>query len=404
MARRRRRSLPDRLARQYRPQARLEAELQYGPQRRELGAALGEAQSARDQSVAAAHGTSRGLRATIRAQRGSVKDLYADTGSKLRANADAVLPAIVGVSGPASAIAQAAAGEHQAALDANTVARGNTLQNYADQLVRARAGEAFAVRQAQQVYGQDAGKILGQLAGVAEDQGKYTATELGRLVDTALGRQVTLRGQTLAHRDRRQSELETHRHNVAAEDNQRTTARQRQSDAGFLSPTQQAKAQDAVHQALNEVHDFKRRGLRRHEVAQTLRSGVDDQTLKPEPLYDPATGKAKVDPKTGQRLYRDPLSGKTTTSSQPVKVPGVQAVESEATLQAALDIAYDGFLSKRTQTMLRKAGIRVRRLGVPTYGSHRGQHLRGRQRQQQQVEAHGGAPSTGAAGFPVGAH
>lgn len=339
---------------------------------------MDEAAANRDQSIRAAHGTSSGLRSTIRAQRPVLQGLFDTTGQRLVNNS-----AVVDAGPSSSLIAQAAAGEHQAAIDANLLAGRQAQQGLSDQLVNARSGEAFAVRQARQQYQSDAQKVLDQLLGVAADKGTYTATELGRLVDAARARGVTIRGQNLSHQDRVASRRSQER--IAGR-----KARQQAQKDRFLPLADQNKAHDQVHHALDFAKDFVGHATRQ-EAARALRQGVKDQTIKFDPVMDPATGKQKIDPKSGLKVYRDD-SGKLTTKPQAL-VPGVPQFE-DIYVRAALDVAYDGHLSRSTQGLLHRSGIKVRQLGLPTY-----QQWRQRNRQP---PAAGGAPGQGAAGFPYG--
>lgn len=351
MARRRHRSLADR----YRPQAQQEAALRANPQKRALQQALDEALGARDSTVTAARGTARGLRQSIRAARPSIREIFDTAGQQLAAGTGAVAPNMSSPQG--SAIGQAAATEHQAALDRNTAARASTLTDLDQQRVRATEGEAFAVRQAGTQYQSDASKVLKQLLGVSADQGDYAATELSRLVEAARGRGVTLRGQDLSHQDRVASRKSQER--TAAAKNKQTTQGKK-----WLPLGDQNDAQDTIHQALDFAKDFVPHASRK-EAATALRQGVKDQKVKNLPINDPATGKQRIDQKSGLKLYRDPDTGKSTTQPEQ-SIPGVPSFD-DAYVQAALDVAYDGHLSRATQNMLHRRGIKVRQLGLPTY-------------------------------------
>jgi hypothetical protein len=97
---------------------------------------------------------------------------------------------------------------------------------------------------------------------------------------------------------------------------------------------------DDISKALTYARDFKTDQRSRAEAAKLLVQGRTSQTVK------------TTDPKTN-------VAGS-------VKIPGVPATD-QLTASVALDLAYDGHVSKKNQRELRRRGFKVKGLGYPTY-------------------------------------
>lgn len=327
--------------------ARQEARLRYNPERRGLIGALGEAKATRRSEKRAARSTGRGLRATIRASRKPTEENYDRLDSAL-AKSDGTFDGGVmhadlqGLGGAAGSIVAAALAESASARQRASEARSNRMQDLDDQIIRAREGQVGAVRQANQAYRQNTAKILQQLAALDADEGLYSATALGRMRNERSGRRTNVRTQREA-RDARFME----KYGVTYEQFKSMTPKERRNaerahnpdkskdgkgkkPREWAPPATQGKAADTISLALAQAKRLKREKLDRAGAAQVLTEG------------------------------REKIKGeKDGTEFEIPEVPKFAGLWASI----ALDLAYDGHISARNARLLRKRGIRVRKLG-----------------------------------------
>lgn len=334
----------DKMVRRYRPQAEAQAFLQYNPERRGLVELLAEAKANLEADMKAAHSTRRGLTAALQAVRPQVERAYDDAGQRMQnafgqyggnggaAPAQGSIAEQLARVGPeAGAIVAAALGEQKAALGRTSEAGAASLADLDEQRVRARSGEAGAVRQARQQYRSDSGKVLEQLVGLDREQGVYTANALDQLVDKARGRAVTRRGQTLSHKDRAASRGQSERNSLRSAGIDPNTGKPipggkldpKAKAKKFQSQSQHGSAADSIGEAL--------------DAAKRLRgAGLSDRQKLAAVFKDKAASKEFGVPYLGGH----PLF-----------------------MQAALDLALDGTISFDAVGKLRRRGFRVRDLG-----------------------------------------
>jgi len=116
---------------------------------------------------------------------------------------------------------------------------------------------------------------------------------------------------------------------------------------------QQGTAQDEVGSALRDAKRLKAAGYDRHKAATSLLSGA-----KGEPVLDPKTGKPVLvtDPKT-----------KVTTK----KMTGSLDSHDALWTSVALDVLYDGHISRYNAKRLHARGLKVEDLGYPSYTDYK---------------------------------
>lgn len=273
-------------------------------------------------------------------------------------------------------------------LGAVQTAQAGNANEYANKLANVVVpGQQLAAR------AQSAGKIQSlreQLAGVLKEKGTYRqqlqsdmVADEGKnvLAQQALGLDIT-KVKTQAQQTAAQ-QTETQRHNKAGEaassqevntygyskaDWAAKTPAERQkimkdlkgsdgrgkanNGAGWVTPAKQSEAQSAIERAITYAKSLKG-DYGRAEAARALTT-----TQKGQPIYD--TVKDKKTGKTKQVRRLNPDGTQVVGSSW----TGIDS----ALASAALDIAYDGHLSKYTTDKLHAAGIKVAALGLPTRG------------------------------------
>lgn len=327
--------------------------VRYGPEISALTALLRDAQSSRDTRLRQATASRQaGVRAAYDA-RPQVEHAYEAAGQT-------VSPAFVNGGGIEASALTARLGESAA------LARSQL----EDRRVAAVQGEGSARQQILRDFAQDKGKITSRALDLAREQGAYGASTLQQLI----GDDASARAKARQDEADRQSRLTTAligQGLLPGDDGSLTplpggkadpTAPQNQpkSTKKWATPTQQAAASDTLQAALNEAKTLKASGAGRHEVAQLLLEGADDVAGKP--VYRTVIKNGR---EVQERVLNPDGTQKTTGG-----VPGVKPVKSQLLLSAALDIAYDGHLSRRNQKLLHDRGIKIGPLGVRTYGEY----------------------------------
>jgi hypothetical protein len=314
---------------------RAETDLRFGPQEDNLSLALQDAAATRDTTIRSARGVSAAqvaaaraatpaLARALRGPRSTVNRTESDLAAALQA-----LPGGGGALGGASA--RDAEGTKRRLAE---ILAGASAENIA----RARdaiAGRAFAVGNARTQYGAAADRIGAQRGSLARQEGEFGVTQYDDLTDSARDRAI-----------KRGTQRETGRHNRVSEgvaQQNADTARQKaeaKKKPKVTSPAKVDSVSQSVTAAVQDAGRLQKAGRSRSEAAALLATGRTSQTLKND-----ADG--------------NPLPN-------PVKIPGVGKVKSRAVAKAALDMAYNGYLSADTIKALKKLGITPAQLGLRT--------------------------------------
>lgn len=147
---------------------------------------------------------------------------------------------------------------------------------------------------------------------------------------------------------------------------------------GWASRGAQSAASDEVQRLIKEAQENKTAGETRASVADLLLSGAPKSS---RPVYEtvstgrvgsngkPITKQQRAVWKKGDK-YSDGTSVPSNLIGTPKTVddPGFDAAKSQLMASIALDMAYDGHLSRRNEQLLHQRGIQLAPLGLVTYG------------------------------------
>lgn len=336
--------------RRYRQQAADLSLVRFGPEISALTALLRDAQSTRDTRLRqAVNARDAGVSAALSAIP-AVHQAYAGAAGQ-------VTPAFVNGGGIEASALQARMGESEALATSQ-------LQ---DRRVAAVQGAGAARGQILREYAQDTGKIYDRARDLKRESGAFKSSTIMDLLGADAKAAADVARQT---RDLTQSERNSIRSSGQDPDKPLPGGGYAPIPGGRLdpkakntkkwaTPTQQAAASDTLGVAFTEAKSLiaDSPGITRQKAATLLLQGADDIPDKEIPVYDPVTGKKRIDPKTGLAV----------TKTVP-GVKGVKQIKSQLLVSAALDLAFDGHLSRRTQDLLHKRGIKINPLGVRTYG------------------------------------
>jgi hypothetical protein len=319
--------------RQRRVQA--DTDLRFGPQEDNLAMALQDAASTRDTTIRAARGTAGAqIRAAHEATPALVKALQ-DPTSTVAGTETNLAQILQGLPGDGGALAGASARDAEgtkrrlaellAGVSAENIARARD----------AKAGQAFAVSNARTQFGAARDRIRQQQGSLGRQEGEFAQSESDTLANQAQDRKI-----------KQDTVSETHRHNAAtegvAQQNADTAAAKEKAKnkPKVASPVKVDSMQATLNSAIGDATRMYKANRPREQAKQTLASGRTSQTLKNDE-------------------HGNPLPN-------PVKIPGVGKVKSQALAAAALDVAYDGFVSKHTIGMLKAIGVTPQQLNLPT--------------------------------------
>ncbi|HUR86962.1 MAG TPA: hypothetical protein VMY78_16635 [Solirubrobacteraceae bacterium] len=234
------------------------------------------------------------------------------------------------------------AGDPQAAAYERRVGeqKALALTDLVQQAVRAEQGRVYSGQVARDEYLGKKSQITGELLDFAQKQGLTAQSIYGKLKDERLqrgvtrrGQDVTARGQSLSSRDRQASLTEQQRHNRASEANaqRRAAAGGSRTVSGvkLASPEVHARTKDSIEQALAQVKDLRQDTPRRSDIIALLIKGVPASKL-PDGTAIPAIPKLPAD-----------------------------------VVRAAMNIEFDGNLSRGDVRRLHARGLRLRTLGYP---------------------------------------
>jgi hypothetical protein len=292
-------------------------------------------------------------RRDLTAQQQAIVDQFA-TGAKtenatakgIASSIDAVKPQVQGYIGEAQGVSDRASQDLSTYLSGNVLqgaaardAAGTkrrlaeTLANTTTELDRRKVDAAAGAKYTIGALRSNAAKALesvgGKLSDLANDEGVYVSSRAGALEEAARSRGVTRRGQDLSHQDRVASREAADRRAASRGSGSRSGGKPRlPGGAKPATPAVQNRAMNKITAALGYASKLKKAPTKadRRVIGNTLLAGNKDAGLpsfKDDPIY----------------------------------------------LTAALDIAYDGHLSKETVKRLHSLGVSVEQLGHPTRSS-----------------------------------
>ena len=325
--------------------AALQALVRYGPEETGLQALAQQAKADYGVSVRQARTTGDLTLQAAKEAIPGVARIYDQAGLEQAKTASLVSPELAQLSGPGAGVLQRGGALEVAQQLANLRAsKASALEDLTTRQVAARQGQQYGILNARQKFVSDMQKILGQRQGLAQQKGAFTASTINSLAEASAKRAVTkrgqdktaeaararidatLRGQDLSHADRVAS-----RKLKAAEDAKKTLP----GGMKLQTPGAHGRVADQVKSLEAVIREHKGDYSSRHELAQDLLVGVPASTV--------------TDPKTGAKL----------------KDPGIPKAPSQLALQAALDVAYNGGVSRGTARALHQRGYSVQMLGLP---------------------------------------
>jgi hypothetical protein len=329
-------------------EAAMSAVLRYDPQLRALLELQREAQSTYKTGVAQARGNADASIATIQGAQRQVGGFYDQAGLDQARTASIVNRDVAGLQGLSPDL-QAAIGLEQAnAASRVSSGRAQTLSGLSQQMAAARAGGQYASNKAYDDLVTALQKIGEQRMGILSDKSTFTASEQARLAGEARDRALRVRLETMGNT---QSERNSLRSSGIDPDtgkpipggkldpSAKKGPKRLPGGAKLATVAQHGAFQDQVDSlhAWIEAHkdDYKSRA----EMAHDLSEGVPASTV--------------TDPKTGQKI----------------KDPGVPKASSQLALSVALDLGWDGAISRHgfqgqgNLGRLHSRGYSVKRLG-----------------------------------------
>jgi hypothetical protein len=323
-------------------QVRAEARLRFGPQRRQLRAAMRDVNEAFVTDVDVANETARGSKRAARAAKPQITKAIGDAQRTVSQGPTPGVSAALGNLGPA------AARDHEGAKRrlAETLAMATTELD--QRVVDAEGGRSGAILQAASTRTAEKRRLRDQLRGLAGDAGTFAAARSGELGQEAADRRIRRRGQDVTRQNNRDSTAQAERNSKRSAGIDPDTGKP--IKGGKLDPKankpkatapQKQDAQSAVSLARAQIQRLRsKENLDRGRLGPLLVEGRDDMTLK-------------VD-KAGKPL------------PQPVKVPGVKKVD-QLWASVALDVEFDGKISQANMRRLRKLGYGARALDLLKY-------------------------------------
>jgi hypothetical protein len=316
----------------------------YGPEISALAALMRQAEEDRDTSYRQAKSGRQFTVGAVDQARPMIANAY--TGAK-----NAIAPAFAQSGGIEATALNARMGEAQA------------LANYQLQGRRVSAVEG---EQAARNFTSDRAKIGQRATDLARESGAFTASTIQDLIgaDTKAATDLAGRQATLTQQERnsqRSAGIDPDTGQPIPGGKLDPKAN-KPKGAGWASQEAQTAAGSEISRLINAAKGEMGNDVTRADVADLLRTGIPKASkvvYENVPILN-AQGKP-----TGRTKRQPKLNGDGT----PVTVddPGVNAAKSQLLLTAALDMAYDGHLSRRTQDLLHKNRIQIAPLGLVTF-------------------------------------
>jgi hypothetical protein len=346
----------------YLDDAQAQSIIRYGPETSALTALLRAAEQNYTERVRAARSAREFTVGAVGQAQPQVTRAYAGA-------QQAVQPAFAQGGGVEAQALQARLGEAQALAQQQLAARQ----------VSAVEGEGSARQQALREFGQDRQKI--------GDRGTALAQEIGAFVTSTAGQSRSAAQAAQQQVDELNARLvQDERNSIRSSGTDPDTGLPTQDaltqienakpkpGTKWASQEQHVKAADSISSLQNFAQQLKSQKVSRADAAQALLAG---QEAKEIPIY--RTVKLPNGGTRQERVLNPDGTQKTRT------IPAVPKAESQLLLKAALDMAYDGHLSRATQKLLHDRKMQIGQLGdLVTFGewlkTPEGEEWRRRQR------------------------
>lgn len=211
--------------------------------------------------------------------------------------------------------------------------QARAVSDLADRGTRAEEGRIFANQTARDSYLGDKAKIIGQLQELAGREGAEATARFGQLKEAQRGRAVQRSGQSETARHNRAQESVAQRNARTAEQRAAETAKGK-GKLKLASQEQHARARDSISQAIALVERQRSLGTTsRSELIQLLTTGRPASKIK-------------------------------ASDGTEVALPAIPQLPADF-VRAAVNMTFDGSLSRGDLKRLHDRRLRVRSLGYP---------------------------------------
>jgi hypothetical protein len=280
--------------------------VRYGPEVSALTALLRQAQTDLSQRTASARSGAQLIQSSVDAARPDIQGIYDTAGQQATAAQQIAAPQLAAL--PAGSPFAAAAALEQSGLATRLAgARAGALTDLTQERIGAAQGAVGETQAAQRAYAQARGQIGQRAQDLAQEQGAFTASTIQDLMSADAKAQADAAKQQASLT---QSERNSVRSSGIDPDTGQpipggkldpNAPKNKPKPTPWANPKDQAAAANTLHSALDEIKSLKADSpnLTRQQAAKLLLEGADDIPDKEVPVYDPATGKKVIDPKTG---------------------------------------------------------------------------------------------------------
>lgn len=310
--------------------------VRFGKERSDLTALVQEAATNLQTDLVAADAASRSAAHYARASRPAIKHIYDTAAGSLAGTRQDVANA----GGPVTAIGRGVLAREQAgAQNRLAAARARSEQDIEDRIGGAISGKTYAQTAARDKYRTTISDLSSKLRDIDDRQGAFVVSEMGNILEKNAGRRAASRNIRLtsslgeskvitsgAFAGRTQAEVK------AMDPKQRTTIAKQYEKSGGKGKKKNAATNEDRQQ-------FETAFATAKQYAQVLSTGK-----KPD-------GSAVRDKKTNKRIG---ALGRGQTGQQLIS-----KINNQAALSAALDMVYDGHISRETARRLHEQGINV---------------------------------------------
>jgi hypothetical protein len=328
MARRRNRNAQDIKLAQSR------AKVRFGPEHSTIKAAIGQAQGTLASDLIAADAASKSAIHFAKKAKKPVAAVFNAARSEADAARSDVEAAFGKLGGAADPFRAATAREQAGAHERVALAGANALHELTQRQLEAKAGGQYAKTAAQQDYRKTISDLAGRLSDLGDREGAFITSEAGSLRESRAGRSATLRGIRLRGKQDRQQ-----------------AAAKLESDKELAKYKADLKGSGPGTRGLGGNKPASRSEMRmfKSDFAKAL-SYAKQYGSRADARAELIPGAPAAKDKKGRLI------------------PATPSIDDQLALSSALDMAFDGHISRANAKALHKAGIRVKELpGAKTY-------------------------------------
>lgn len=376
-------------------QVEAETTLRFGPEKSVLRQQADDALGERDSTVRAARGSAAGIKQAAKAAEPGIRKAYGNAGALLKGTAEMTDVDLAKLGPVADRYKASIARDRERATGRLGESLAGATKELRQREFDAEAGRAHAEGAARDRFAGTVSKLGGRLRDVATEEGAFQQARSGELAKDEAGRDFTASENAKDRGTRLATAGVDASGKVIKGGPKDKAAGPKKPPKNRLSPDQHAEARAKIGKVQGVVAGLVKAkpkpgkaGLSYEQLVNLAAQGSPGRAAAPgkvdEAAYDKAR-KANAKLPKAEQLPETELRRRATSAAGSAR-PATSGVGETVLARAVVDQARDGYVSRKTASMLHEAGYTVEGLGLTPYQKGGGPARSRIQRQRRRIK------------------